>query len=84
MAGAGVQVQAVDALELDDAAARLLAERSLALEGMEHDAFEQVAEGEVNLNGQWLKPGDAAALSGESTVNLSANGPAQVLLFDLN
>jgi len=47
-------------------------------------AWVQVAEGEVNLNGQWLKPGDAAALSGESAVNLSANGSAQVLLFDLN
>ena len=43
-----------------------------------------VAEGEVSVNGQTLKSGDAAALSGESVVKLAAARPSQVLLFDLN
>ena len=44
----------------------------------------QVAEGEVTLDGQLLKAGDAAALSEESAFELRANKPAQVLFFDLN
>jgi hypothetical protein len=47
-------------------------------------AWVHVAEGEVAVNGQLLKAGDAAALSDESRVALAAQGPAQVLLFDLN
>ena len=47
-------------------------------------AWVHVAEGEVSLNGKKLSGGDAAALSEESTVELSAAKPAQVLLFDLN
>src|SRR5262249_8743709 len=47
-------------------------------------AWVHVAEGEVTLNGQALKGGDAAAFSGESAVQLTGAKPAQVLLFDLN
>lgn len=47
-------------------------------------AWIHVAEGEVTLNGQTLTGGDAAALSDEQTIELSAKKPAQVLLFDLN
>jgi len=47
-------------------------------------AWIHVAEGEVNLNGQRLKAGDAAALSDESRASLSATSDSQVLLFDLN
>jgi redox-sensitive bicupin YhaK (pirin superfamily) len=43
-----------------------------------------IAEGEVTVNGQTLKAGDAAAVSGESVVKLAATQPSQVLLFDLN
>ena len=43
-----------------------------------------VAEGEVTVNGKTLVTGDAAALSDETKVQLSANKPSQVLLFDLN
>jgi redox-sensitive bicupin YhaK (pirin superfamily) len=43
-----------------------------------------VAEGEVSLNGKTLEGGDAAAVSEESSLNLSATKPSQVLLFDLN
>jgi len=43
-----------------------------------------VAEGEVKLNGDTLKGGDAAGFSEESRVELVAAAPSQVLLFDLN
>ena len=47
-------------------------------------AWMHVAEGEVSLNGKKLSSGDAAAVSRESTLELSATKPSQVLLFDLN
>jgi len=48
------------------------------------NAWIHVAEGEVRLNGKTLGGGDAAAVSGETVLELSATKPAQVLLFDLN
>jgi redox-sensitive bicupin YhaK (pirin superfamily) len=54
-----------------------------ALQPQRH-AWVQVATGEITVNGQQLREGDAAALSNETAVTLSANGAAQVLLFDLN
>ena len=47
-------------------------------------AWLHVAEGEVTLNGQSLKAGDAAALSDERRIELAAQQNSQVLLFDLN
>lgn len=47
-------------------------------------AWIHVAEGEVELNGQKLSGGDAAAISEESDLQLKANAKSQVLLFDLN
>jgi len=47
-------------------------------------AWVHVAEGEVSLNGKKLGAGDAAAVSEEQSLELSAAKPAQVLLFDLN
>jgi quercetin 2,3-dioxygenase len=47
-------------------------------------AWVHVAEGEVVLNGERLAGGDAAAVSEETKLQLSANKPSQVLLFDLN
>ncbi|HXJ73213.1 MAG TPA: hypothetical protein VNM37_10170 [Candidatus Dormibacteraeota bacterium] len=44
----------------------------------------QVAEGELQLNGQTLSTGDGAAVSRESALTLTATKPSQVLLFDLN
>jgi quercetin 2,3-dioxygenase len=58
-------------------------EASHALKPDRH-AWVHVAEGEVKLNGDTLKAGDAAALSGEPKVQLVAAKPSQVLLFDLN
>jgi len=47
-------------------------------------AWVHVAKGDVIANGRRLQSGDAAALSDESNLNLTANGASQVLLFDLN
>jgi hypothetical protein len=47
-------------------------------------AWVHVAEGEVTLNGQTLHGGDAAAASPGASLELAADKPAQVLLFDLN
>jgi redox-sensitive bicupin YhaK (pirin superfamily) len=47
-------------------------------------AWVHVAEGEITLNGKQLAGGDAAAISEESVLELSATKPSQVLLFDLN
>jgi redox-sensitive bicupin YhaK (pirin superfamily) len=58
-------------------------EAAYALKPDRH-AWVHVAEGEVKLNGVTLKAGDAAALSDEKRVELAANKPSQVLLFDLN
>ena len=47
-------------------------------------AWIHVAEGEVSLNGKELSGGDAAGVSEERVLELSATKPSQVLLFDLN
>jgi hypothetical protein len=47
VAGLGREVEAVDAFELRDPREALRAERHLALEGVQDDPFEQVAEREV-------------------------------------
>jgi redox-sensitive bicupin YhaK (pirin superfamily) len=47
-------------------------------------AWLHVAEGEVTLNGETLRGGDAAAISDEQKIEISATKPSQVLLFDLN
>jgi redox-sensitive bicupin YhaK (pirin superfamily) len=47
-------------------------------------AWIHVAEGEVELNGQRLSSGDAAAVSEATNLQLTARASSQVLLFDLN
>lgn len=58
-------------------------ETSHALKPGRH-AWVHVAEGEVKLNGDTLKAGDAMALSDMPEVKLAGTKPSQVLLFDLN
>jgi redox-sensitive bicupin YhaK (pirin superfamily) len=48
------------------------------------NAWLHVADGEVSVNGERLAGGDAAAVSDETKLELKAEKPAQVLLFDLN
>ena len=47
-------------------------------------AWLHVAEGEVSVKGQTLRGGDAAAVCEEAVLELRAEKPSQVLLFDLN
>jgi hypothetical protein len=42
-----------------------------------------VAKGEVVLDGQTLKAGDAAAITDQAQVAITSNAPSEVLLFDL-
>jgi redox-sensitive bicupin YhaK (pirin superfamily) len=46
-------------------------------------AYAQVARGKVTVNGEQLSAGDGARIENESAVKLTANGSAEVLLFDL-
>ena len=46
-------------------------------------AWVQIARGSASLNGQTLQAGDGAAVSGEDQVGIRADGPAEILLFDL-
>jgi redox-sensitive bicupin YhaK (pirin superfamily) len=56
--------------------------REFALEAGRH-AWLHVARGAVELNGRALGEGDAAAVTGETTLRLSATSACEVLLFDL-
>ncbi len=57
-------------------------EAALELASGRH-AWIQVARGEVVANGERLRAGDGAAVSGERRVALRGAGAAEVLLFDL-
>jgi hypothetical protein len=48
------------------------------------NAWVQVVKGSVSLNGVGLSAGDGAAVSGEEQLSLRADGPSEVLLFDLS
>lgn len=66
-------------------AAKLTAGEKVAHElRPQRHAWLHVAKGDVTVNGQRLQSGDAAALSDEAGLNLTANGDSQILLFDLN
>ncbi len=47
------------------------------------NAWVQVVRGEVHLGGEVLYPGDGAALTGLSDLELTADGPVEVLILDL-
>jgi quercetin 2,3-dioxygenase len=46
-------------------------------------AWLQVLRGSVDLNGETLATSDGATVSGETTLSMRANEPAEVMLFDL-
>jgi redox-sensitive bicupin YhaK (pirin superfamily) len=52
--------------------------------GSKRHVWVHIADGEVVLNGQTLQTGDAAAIAEENKIEIKANRPSQVLLFDLN
>jgi redox-sensitive bicupin YhaK (pirin superfamily) len=47
-------------------------------------AWVHIAEGEVTVNGETLRAGDAVALSDESAIELAGAKRSQALIFDLN
>lgn len=47
-------------------------------------AWVQLIEGDLDLNGNTLSPGDAVSLDGEKELRLASKGGAHFLLFDLN
>ncbi len=47
-------------------------------------AYVHLVRGELNVNGEPLKAGDAVLLEGESDIRLSAGKDAEVLVFDLS
>ncbi len=51
--------------------------------GSGRGAWLQVARGSVELNGTPLRQGDGAAVENETSLSITANGDAEVLLFDL-
>ncbi|HKB66872.1 MAG TPA: pirin family protein [Pyrinomonadaceae bacterium] len=65
--------------------ASLLDDRQEVVHSLEagRSAWLQVAAGSVRLNDVALKQGDGAAVSQESKLRITAEGPAEVLLFDL-
>jgi redox-sensitive bicupin YhaK (pirin superfamily) len=65
--------------------ASLLDDRHDVVHSLEEgrSAWLQVAAGSVTLNDVALKQGDGAAVSQESKLRITAEGPAEVLLFDL-
>jgi quercetin 2,3-dioxygenase len=52
--------------------------------GAERHAWLQVLRGNVTVNGNTLNVGDGAAVSDEASVQIIANGAAEVMLFDMN
>lgn len=47
-------------------------------------AWLQVLRGNVTVNGNSLRAGDGVAVSDEANVKITANGAAEVMLFDMN
>lgn len=51
--------------------------------GVGRHVWVQIARGSATVNGEHLKEGDGAAISDESSVSISADTDAELLLFDL-
>src|SRR5215471_8492324 len=58
----GCEIELIDPLERLDLAQGRGRERRLALEGVQHDALEQIAEGQIELGGERLQDLEQAAL----------------------
>ncbi|HEY1962254.1 MAG TPA: pirin family protein, partial [Rhizomicrobium sp.] len=46
-------------------------------------AWVQIVRGEASVNGELLKTGDGAGITDQEQVRIRAEGPAELLLFDL-
>ncbi|MND03552.1 Quercetin 2,3-dioxygenase [compost metagenome] len=43
----------------------------------------QVAKGAVTVNGAALEEGDGAAITGETSLAITASAPSEIMLFDM-
>src|SRR5690348_3247406 len=82
MAGSRIEVEAVDGSELGDPLQRLGRESLLALEGVEHDALEEIAEGHILVVGKGPQHLEEALLQPDAglhslDLDLDAFGPAR-------
>src|SRR5579859_1091813 len=55
MAGAGIQIEAIELLQFPDALQFGLMEGALSIEGMQNNAFQQVAESQIVIVGKGLQ-----------------------------
>src|SRR5208282_1417476 len=69
VAGAGIEIEGVELLQVMNAFERFWLERSLAVEGVQHDAFEQVAQGHVVVLGESLKNFEEAFLHPDASLD---------------
>lgn len=69
MARSVVQVQSVYPLEICNAAASLLAKRMLPIEGMKHDALQQITERHIMVFGQALQHLEQTLFQPDASLN---------------
>ena len=75
MARRGPQVEAVEGSKVGDPPKRRPAEGALALERVEHDAFEEVAEGHLVMRGESLQNPEDPPLDPDAGLNALNDGP---------
>jgi Raf kinase inhibitor-like YbhB/YbcL family protein len=80
VAGAEIEIEAVKLLQFLDALARRLLERRSAVKSVQHDAFEQVAEGQIVKFGQGFEHLEEALLDAHSRLD-SFNHKAFVIFL---
>src|SRR5512146_3554077 len=71
----GTEVQTIEALQLPDPLQRRLVEGALSLEGVQHDALEQIAQGHVVVLGQRLEHLDQPLLHAHARLDALARDP---------
>src|SRR6266852_5707557 len=69
MAGAGVKIQAVKLLQLFNTVERGGSERALAIEGVEHNSFQQITQGQVVILGEGFEHFQQALFDADAGLN---------------
>ena len=77
MAGARIEVEVIDLLELSDLLQAGVAERSLPFEHVQHDSLEQVAEAHVVVLGQAFQDLEDALLDAHAGLDALDFVPCQ-------
>src|ERR1022692_4420905 len=69
MAGAGIEIKIVEALQFLNAFQRGWAERRFSVEGMKHDALQKIAQGHTMVFGEGLQDFEQALLHAHASLN---------------